>query len=352
MSPTARPRPARRRGSRRPGGARSRAARRPGASRARVVSSSRPGPATLRPASLLKSQRSRATRVPPADMTGAFPPASVTVQSSRLTPGSARSTVMSAATTASPAERRRIGDRGMVGDGRAEVGRGLGRLDDVDLEVIDVDAIAAEPPIHEGHLGVDRIAGPGLEAAGGHADRVPTAGLGQIILHEVAVEVIRFLCIEMKVDAARGVIGPDAGLDAELEAGPFEAGQVERAGHAADDEGPPNIPPVPGRVDRDRGEASTREEVHDGAALARPEAPAGGARRVLDEGGSVEVVAELARERSAEEDRRGQDEPRSGQEPECLHAPPFRACSRSCAGSPCATRCRRALRRLSSGRRR
>ncbi len=42
------------------------------ASRARVVSSSRPGPATFRPASRLKSQRSRATRVPPAEMTGAF----------------------------------------------------------------------------------------------------------------------------------------------------------------------------------------------------------------------------------------------------------------------------------------
>ena len=249
-------------------------------------------------------------------------------------------------------ERRRIGDRGMIGDGRAEVGPGLGRLDDIHPDIIDVDAIAVESPIHEGHLGVDGIAGPGLEAAGGHADRVPTASLGQIKFHEVAVEVICFLCIEMKIDAARGVIGPDAGFDPELEAGLREAGKVERAGNAADDEGPPHVPSVPRRVDRDRGEAPARAEVHDRAAFTRPKAPAFSTRRVLGEGRPVEVVAELGRERSAEEDRRGQDEPRSSQGQLSFHAARLRACSRSYAGSLCATRCRRGLRRPSSGRRR
>ena len=114
-------------------------------------------------------------------------------------------------------ERRRVGDRRMIGDGRAEVGPGLGRLDDVDLEIIDVDAVAAEAPIHEGHLGVDGVARPGLEAAGGHADRIPGPRLGQVVLHEVAVEIGRFLGVEMEVDPARSVVGPDAGLDAELD---------------------------------------------------------------------------------------------------------------------------------------
>ncbi|RPI98033.1 MAG: hypothetical protein EHM31_12505 [Candidatus Aminicenantes bacterium] len=204
--------------------------------------------------------------------------------------------------------------------GGPQVGPGLGRLDDIHPDIIDVDAIAAEPPIHEGHLGVDGIAGPGFEAAGGHADRVPTAGLGQVIFHEVAVEVRCFLCIEMKVDPARGVIGPDAGFDPELEAGLRKTGEVERAGNASDDECPPDVPPVRCRVDRDRGEALAGGEVHDRAAFTRPEAPAAGSRRVHGEDWPVEVVAELAHEGSAEENRRGQDEPRSSQDRLSVHA--------------------------------
>jgi hypothetical protein len=183
-------------------------------------------------------------------------------------------------------------DRGMIRHLLPAVRTRRRRVNHVHVERVHVHAVSPQAPVHQGELTEDRVARPGVEATRREADRVPDVRVGDVELHQVAVEVRRALRIEVQVDPAGSVTDPNARLDAQIAVGTFEQSQIHSARNLPLDERPPDVLAIVGGVHEDRGRARFQLlEGHPRAAVTSEERPAGESVRRGAQG--VEVVTEL-----------------------------------------------------------
>src|SRR5262245_2356221 len=199
-----------------------------------------------------------------------------------------------------------IGDGWVVTNRVSLVGPCRGGFHDVHLEVVQIDTILLEAPVHQRELPENRVARRGGKVMGRHADRVPLVRIRDVELHQVAVEVGGSLGVDVKVDAFRGVTDPDPRFDSELVFRSCQTGQVHALRDLALDQRPPDAAAVAAGIDGDaRIALAALPELHGRVAVAREVVPALKATRVGAE--AVESVEELCRGRAGDS-QRGNDE--------------------------------------------
>ena len=158
----------------------------------------------------------------------------------------------------------------MIRNRVAFVGPRSRRIHDVDLDVVHVNTVFLQSPVHQSHVPEHRISGLRVETVSRHADGVPVGRIRDVIFHEVCIVIGASLGRYLQIHTALRMAHADAGFDAEFMAGFLHEAQIHFVGNLALNQCPPDAALVRGAIDKDRGVAiASLTEVHGGGSVAR-----------------------------------------------------------------------------------
>ena len=99
------------------------------------------------------------------------------------------------------------------------VGSRCGHINEVHSDVIHIEPVFFQAPIHQCHVTQNCVAGLGIKVMSRHAERVPVVRVWDVILHQLRFVVRGPLRQNLQIDPSRRMARSNTGLDAKFVTG-------------------------------------------------------------------------------------------------------------------------------------